>query len=204
MVEITLAILTLNEEAYIDQCLKYHKSFFGKIIILDGNSTDKTTEITKRYSAKVYFESDEGTFDSFATRRNFLADHCKTEWIFQIDTDELVDYNFLKNIEKYVEPKSELRNEETVAFSLPRINLDNGHPIDYHVRLYKKDMCEWQGKVHEILVLKEVKKPVDQIKINDREICQILDGHYIIHLHRPEEERIRQRARWEKRIMEET
>lgn len=197
MNEVTLAILTLNEEAYIDQCLRYHNPFFDKIIVLDGNSSDSTVEIAQSHGAMVYLESEVGNFDSFADRRNFLADKCETTWILMIDGDELFDWNFLNNIDKYVAENSTLCvNRDVVAFRFPRINIDNGHPVDFHVRLYKSKVCEWALKIHEVLVMKDSYERVDQSKMNGHELCQTLTGHNIIHLQRPKEERIKQRERW--------
>lgn len=191
----TLAILTQNEEAYIDQCLRYHKTFFDFIIILDGNSSDRTVEIANDHDRVIVWK-EEDNFDGFAARRNYLAEKCVTDFILMVDADELFDLDFLRNMDKYVAKESTLRKKEVVAFNFPRINLDNEHPIDYHVRLYMKDVCEWEGRVHETLVLKETREHVDQAKINEREICQRLDGHYIIHLQKPKEERLKQRERW--------
>lgn len=194
MSEVTLALIAQNEEAYIDQCLRYHKPFFDRIIVLDGDSVDRTVEIAEGHGAKVYQER--GDFVSFATRRNFLAAQCETDWVLMVDADELFDWNFMNNIRGYVGEEGANRKKDVVAFKFPRINLDNGHPIDYHVRLYLKDVCEWEGAVHEKLVLKDTRERVDQAKVNGHEICQILDGHNIIHLQRPGSERVRQRERW--------
>ena len=196
MSEVTLAILAYNEEAYIDQCLRYHKPFFDKMIVLDGDSSDSTVDIAQSHGAMVFLESEEGNFDSFADRRNCLAEKCETEWIIHIDADELFDWNFLANIDKYVAEDSKLRMSEVVAFRFPRINIDNAHPLDYHVRLYKKDECEWALKIHEVLVTKDTNERVDQSKMNGYELCQTLTGHNIIHLQRPKEDRIKQRERW--------
>jgi len=196
MSEATLAILTQNEEAYIGQCLRYHKPFFDKIIVLDGNSSDNTVEIANSHGAMVYLESEAGNLDSFADKRNYLADKCKTAWVLMVDADELFDWNFLNNMDKYVAENSALRLSEVVAFRFPRINIDNDHPLDFHVRLYKKDVCEWTLKIHEVLILKDTHERVDQAFRNGYEICQTLTGHNIIHLQRPKEERIKQRERW--------
>jgi len=84
-----------------------------------------------------------------------------------------------------------------VAFRFPRINLDNGHPIDFHVRLYKPSVCEWKGVVHETLMLKTTGKHVDQSKSkNGNDLCQTLEGHPIKHLKRRKDERVKQRKRW--------
>lgn len=195
MQNVTLAILAQNEVEYIDSCLCAHAPFFDKIIILDGNSTDDTVKIAEKYAPEIYLEG-ELVFAGFDDRRNYLASKCDTEWILFVDVDELFDPNFLSNMDEYVREDSKVRKEYVVAFKFPRQNLDNGHPIDYHVRLYKPAVCEWAGIVHETLVLKATGKRVDQVKVGRIEICQILGGHDIKHLKRSIGERLKQRDRW--------
>ena len=46
MINATVAILTLNSDKHLDNCLKSVKSFRERLI-LDGGSTDKTINIAK-------------------------------------------------------------------------------------------------------------------------------------------------------------
>jgi glycosyltransferase involved in cell wall biosynthesis len=196
--EVTLGIIALNEELYIDQCLKYHKPFFDHIVLLDGGSFDSTVSIAEFYELEIYSESKvDVPSNDFAAMRNFIADKSGTEWVLGIDCDELLDYNFLTNMLEYVAPSSPLRREHVVAFRFPRINLDNGHPIDYHVRLYKPAVCEWREHVHEKLFLKGTDVQVDQAHVENMDVCQTLEGHNIIHLQRSKRRRLEQRDRWD-------
>lgn len=58
--KITFSIVTLNEENRIKACLEaiiaqdYPKEKI-EIIVMDGGSTDRTVEISKKYQAKIYF-----------------------------------------------------------------------------------------------------------------------------------------------------
>ncbi|MEA1998147.1 MAG: glycosyltransferase family 2 protein [Euryarchaeota archaeon] len=195
--EVTLAVMVRNEEKYIDQCLKYHIPHVSHTVLLDGGSIDKTLEIVGAYDVTIFKEAEEGVEDSFAARRNLMAKKCSTEWVLMVDADELFDYDFLTNMVQYIASDSILRREHVAAFRFPRLNLDNGNPIDYHVRLYKQYVCEWRGQVHEKLYLKGTDLRVDQAKVGGFEICQTLEGHNIIHLQRPKEDRLAQRGRWD-------
>jgi len=56
MPKISVVIPTLNEEKYLSSCLEsFRKQSFTdfEIIISDGGSTDKTTEIAKRYTKNI-------------------------------------------------------------------------------------------------------------------------------------------------------
>ncbi len=191
--EVTLAVLAKDDNYFLSQCLHYHKPFFQHILVLA--SDDMAGAIAERYGAIVYYETEAMT--GFDVKRNYLAAQCSTPWVIFIDCDELFDWNFLNNISSYVAVDSVARKLDVIAFKFPRINLDNEHPVDYHLRLYQIDKCEWYGEVHEILVVKGTQERVDEFKLNSgKEICQILDGHNIIHLRRPPEQRERQRRRW--------
>ena len=54
MLDISVIILTYNEEIHIERCLNNAKKFAKEIFIVDSFSTDKTVEIAERLGAKVY------------------------------------------------------------------------------------------------------------------------------------------------------
>ena len=53
MIKATVGILTFNSEKYLEECLDSVKNF-KEIIILDGNSTDKTLLIAKKFKCKIF------------------------------------------------------------------------------------------------------------------------------------------------------
>lgn len=100
----------------------------------------------------------------FAAWKNFLNSHCKGEWVFQIDADEMIDAELMVNLEDILND-----NNDVDLFFIPRINTVTGL-TDYHVkkwgwnvnergwvnfpdyqsRLYKrKNEIIWKNKVHE-------------------------------------------------------
>jgi len=100
----------------------------------------------------------------FAAWKNFLNSHCKGEWVFQIDADEMIDAELMVNLEDILND-----NNDVDLFFIPRINTVTGL-TDYHVkkwgwnvnergwvnfpdyqsRLYKrKAEINWKNKVHE-------------------------------------------------------
>ena len=107
----------------------------------------------------------ESEFDNdFAQWKNFLNSQCKGEWIFQLDADELLEPDLIKNLGNILEG-----NPNIEMFYIPRINIVNGI-TDEHIqkwgwrvnekgwinfpdvqgRLYqKKQSMFWNGKVHE-------------------------------------------------------
>lgn len=82
---ISCCMIVRNEEAFLDASLQSVKDFVDEIIIVDTGSIDKTVEIAKRYSEKVYFHPWQ---NSFSEARNHAMGFATGDWILTIDADE--------------------------------------------------------------------------------------------------------------------
>ncbi|MFH1993503.1 MAG: glycosyltransferase [Pseudomonadota bacterium] len=82
---ISCCMIVKNEEAFLDQCVKSVRDYVDEIIIVDTGSTDRTVEIARQYTDKVYLHPWEG---SFSKARNQALGYATCDWIFQIDGDE--------------------------------------------------------------------------------------------------------------------
>lgn len=83
---ISVIILTLNEEKNISYCLNNVFNWANEIIILDSYSTDATVTIAKSFGAKVFFRK----FDDYARQRNYSINELPitNKWILFLDADE--------------------------------------------------------------------------------------------------------------------
>ena len=52
-VKITCILLTFNEESDVDQCLRQFRPYIDHILVLDGESEDKTVEIAQTIADNV-------------------------------------------------------------------------------------------------------------------------------------------------------
>ena len=82
---ISCCMIVKNEEAFLKQCLESVKDYVDEIIIVDTGSTDKSVEIARQFTDKVYFHAWE---DSFSKARNQALSYATCDWVFQIDGDE--------------------------------------------------------------------------------------------------------------------
>ena len=57
MTDITVIILTKNEEKNIGDCIESINSFAKRIVLIDSGSEDKTIEIAQKYSCLLYTSS---------------------------------------------------------------------------------------------------------------------------------------------------
>jgi len=146
---VSVVIITKNEEANIEDCLELVK-WANEIVVVDSYSTDKTVDICRMYTNKVFLRE----FDGYGTQRNFAAEQAVGPWIFVVDADERVPRELRDEILAVVSDES----HGCVAFLIPTLDYMFGKMIrhggwypQYHVRLYKKGHASWKGTVHEKL-----------------------------------------------------
>lgn len=85
--QISAALATYNEEKNIVDCLESLKQFAKEIVVVDGQSTDRTAEIAKKMGAHVISTTNKAMFH---INKNIAIDNCHGDWIFLIDADERV------------------------------------------------------------------------------------------------------------------
>lgn len=87
MLDISVIILTYNEEIHIRRCLENVKKFAKEVFIIDSYSTDRTLEIAKEYGAVVLQNKWE---NNYAKQLNWGLQHAPitTKWILRLDADE--------------------------------------------------------------------------------------------------------------------
>ena len=86
MVDLTAIILTKNEEANIEACIRSIQQFAKRIVVVDSGSTDRTADIAKSYGADVYVHP----FENYARQFNWGIENTNihTKWILRLDADE--------------------------------------------------------------------------------------------------------------------
>jgi glycosyltransferase involved in cell wall biosynthesis len=85
---LTLIIPTYNEEVNVEHCLESIYKWVSEIIIVDSLSTDRTLEICKKYTDKIY----QHPFENHGKQVNWSLDNIPIacDWIMQLDADEMV------------------------------------------------------------------------------------------------------------------
>ena len=92
---ITVVILTFNEEIHIERCIKSALQITKNIIVIDSYSTDNTLGILKKNKIKVY----QNKFIHQAAQINYALKNIKikTKWIFRLDADEVIEKKSIKD-----------------------------------------------------------------------------------------------------------
>ncbi len=92
MPEISVVIITYNEEKNIARCLESIKDLADDIVVVDSFSTDKTREVCLFQGARFV----QHTFDGHIEQKNWAITQAKYPHILSLDADEAID-EVLKN-----------------------------------------------------------------------------------------------------------
>jgi hypothetical protein len=169
--KISYAVTSSNEFDETIRLINHLKNYKGDnaeiVVLLDSTKAPKELEefLVVCADGKDDFTLIISEFNGdFAAWKNFLNSHCKGDWIFQIDADEMLDADLLVNLQDILND-----NDDVELFFIPRINTVTGL-TDYHIkrwgwnvnergwvnfpdyqsRLYKrKNEIVWKNKVHE-------------------------------------------------------
>ena len=156
MTTLSAIIICKNEEHNIRDCLESIK-FADEIIVLDSNSTDKTVDIAKAYTDKIFITSD---WPGYGPQKNRALAKASSQWVLSIDADERVTDQLRQTI---VDVISNKRTYD--AFKIKRLSSYCGRMIyhgdwsnDYVVRLFRRLSGQFtKDIVHERFILNQEK-----------------------------------------------
>lgn len=94
--KISTFVITKNEEANIEKCLQ-SLSWADEIVVIDANSSDKTLELAKKYTDKIFVRP----WSGFSDQRNFALSKCVYDWVFFLDADETCSPELISFFEKF-------------------------------------------------------------------------------------------------------
>lgn len=149
--DLSVAIITFNEEARLSATLESIYDIASEIVVIDSFSQDNTVAVAEKYNAKVFQEEWKG----FTAQKNSLTSKCSHSFILYLDADEVISDELKKEIIKAVkEPKAEgyfLRRKTHYLGKL----LHYSWQKDERLRLVKKSAEPlWKGElVHEELFI---------------------------------------------------
>ena len=174
---ISALIVARNEENKIEECLS-SLNFVDEIVVILDRSTDKTFKICKTFSNKIF----NGKWTCEGDRRNFGIEKCSSEWIFEIDADEIISKDLAREVKK------KIRLHKFDYFYIPLMNHIYSKPIKYgwmaclapdgKFCIFKKQNKHWhKGLVHPSYSLKGEKGPMFENYINhfmSKDISELL------------------------------
>ncbi|MFB6145529.1 MAG: glycosyltransferase family 2 protein [Candidatus Nanohaloarchaea archaeon] len=155
MVSISATLITLNEEENIRECLESIK-WCDEIIVVDSYSDDRTVEIAREYTDKIYQKEPKGYSEPY---REFSIKKAEGDWILRVDPDEIVPKGLAERIQE------EVQDESLDVLRVPRKNYAFGKPIkygfswrrypDYQNLVFRPEAVEFSDEIHRYMDIRE-------------------------------------------------
>lgn len=146
--QLSVIIITRNEEANIGDCLR-SVAFADEVIVLDTASTDRTVDIARELGAKVHITQ---AWPGFGRQKNSALDLANGDWVLSLDADERVTPELRAELLQSI-----VRDGGNEAFEIPRSSSYCGQFIhhsgwspDYVLRLFRRGRARFSDDlVHE-------------------------------------------------------
>ncbi|MGH7198654.1 MAG: glycosyltransferase family 2 protein [Candidatus Omnitrophota bacterium] len=149
---VSAVIMTKNCEDLVEGTLKSVASWVDEIVVLDGFSADRTVEICRRYTGKVFQNRWDGY--RFCTERNLGTEKASSDWCFHIDPDERATPEFRDAVLKILE-----EGTPHAAFEFRKKNfflqhwMRHGGWYHYSLHFFRRTKARYEGVIHEKLLV---------------------------------------------------
>lgn len=151
MQQLSVVIITFNEEKNIERCLRSVVEIADEIIVVDSFSTDTTEEICNRFKVRFIKHKWEG----YSAQKNWANKQASFSYVLSLDADEALSEELKNSI---LEEKKNWRYD---SYSFNRHTNYCGHWINYSgwypdckIRLWNIQKGSWDGAaVHETIAM---------------------------------------------------
>ena len=142
--KISVSMIVRDEEDNIREVCE-SVAWADEIVIVDSDSSDRTVEIARELTDKIF----EREFKGYKDKHEFADALTTGDWILWIDADERVTPELRKSIEKLrALDADQLADGYRIArktFYMDRWIRHSGWYPDYQMRLYRKNKSYWDG-----------------------------------------------------------
>src|SRR5579871_6905446 len=149
MNRISVCVVAQNEEENLPRLLKSVAGVADEIVVVDGGSTDRTTQVAQEFGARVV----QRTFTTHADQKNFAAAQATNEWIFLLDADEELGEELRAAVLEWKQ-----RKPEFFVYEMARLTKYLGAWIrhsrwypDCQRRIYRRNKAHFEGAIHSAL-----------------------------------------------------
>lgn len=167
--KLSLCMIVKNEEDVLERCLKSAKPFADEIIIVDTGSTDKTKNIAKKYTSKIY---DFKWIDDFSAARNYSFSKASGDYIMWLDADDIIT---TENVKKIMQLKESSDSSVDIYMFKYNVAFDkNNNPTYTYYReriIRNSPKYRWESPIHEVISLRGNIKYTD-IEVEHRKLKQ--------------------------------
>ncbi len=140
--EISVVIITKNEERNLARCLASVASIADDVVVVDSFSTDATERIAREHGARFVQHAFEGHIE----QKNWAITQAKFPWVLSLDADEALDEKLQRSIAKVK------RDSDATGYTMNRLTNYCGTWIrhggwypDVKLRLWDSRKGRWAG-----------------------------------------------------------
>ncbi len=147
MPDLSVVIITFNEEKNIGRCIDSVAAVADEIIILDSYSTDKTVQIARSKGALIHQQR----FEGYGKQKNDALNLCRHDFVLSLDADEMLDDVLVKEIleEKKGDGSHACLMNRCTNYCGKFIRHGSWYP-DRKIRLFNKIIARWsKDMIHE-------------------------------------------------------
>ncbi len=155
MLPVSVCMIAKNEDNHIEECLKRLRPCKFEIVVVDTGSVDRTVEIARKYTDKVFHFA---WCDDFSAARNFSIQQASNDWVLVIDCDEYLENVNLAELEESLADNS--RSVGMIVRNNPYIIQGVRSIMSERIgRLFHKHYCHYEGSIHEQVCTLDGREP---------------------------------------------
>jgi glycosyltransferase involved in cell wall biosynthesis len=159
--KVSVYMITYNNEETVERALK-STTWANEIVIVDSFSNDRTVEIGRKFTDKIFQRKWPGHRDQY----QYAADLTTNEWIMFVDADEEVSPELVEEIRKELSGRVEGVDGFFVyrrTFYLGRWIRYGGWYPDGEIRIYRRNKGRWEGGLHAKVVVNGRVQPLKKL-----------------------------------------
>lgn len=147
-IQLSVVIITFNEEKNIERCLVSIKDVADEIVVIDSFSTDQTKEICLKHGV-TFIEKE---WEGYSGSKNFGNDKASYNWILSLDADEALSEQLIQSILNFKNNPigSCCKFNRLTNYCGSWIKHGGWYP-DAKIRIFDKANAKWTGLIHEEL-----------------------------------------------------
>jgi glycosyltransferase involved in cell wall biosynthesis len=148
-IDLSVIIIVKNEEKRIEECIQSVYGWVGEIIVVDDESTDRTVELARKFTDKVFTRK----MELEGKQRNFGVSKASNKWVMMLDCDERVTPELREEIIDLIQKN----DPQAGGYWIKQICYLGNKRLHYggwgaeHARIYHKERAAWREDPHDIV-----------------------------------------------------